>query len=63
MRSPFERWTPHLRRYRQRLPIAVGVGLIVGVGMAAFALVLDQPPLVLGLIAGIGSFFMVLYHG
>ena len=53
----------HMRRYRQRLPIAAGVSFIVGVGMAAFAVVLDQSSLVLGLIAGIGTFFMILYLG
>ena len=30
-------WSPHLRRYQRRLPLAAGVGLIVGAGMAAFA--------------------------
>jgi hypothetical protein len=53
---PFERWSLHLRRYRQRLSVAAGAGLIVGVGMAAFALPLDQSPLLLGPIAGIGTF-------
>ncbi len=52
-----------MRRYRQRLPVAAGVSFIVGVGMAAFAVVLDQSSLVLGLIAGIGTFFMILYLG
>jgi hypothetical protein len=37
--------------------------LIVGVGMAAFALPLDQSPLVLGPIAGIGAFLIILHYG
>lgn len=48
---PFERWSLHLRRYHQRLSVAAGAGLIVGVGMAAFALPLDQSPLLLGPVA------------
>jgi hypothetical protein len=59
----FTRWRPHLRRYRRRLLLAVGVSLIVGIGMAVFALPLDQPPLVLGAIAGIGTFLIILHHG
>jgi hypothetical protein len=36
--KPIQRgWSPHLRRYQRRLPLAAGVGLIVGAGMAAFA--------------------------
>ena len=58
----FDRWRPHLRRYR-RLSVAAGVSLIVGVGMGAFALPLDQSPLVLGPIAGIGTFLIILYCG
>jgi hypothetical protein len=53
----------YLRKYRRRLPIAAGVSLIVGLGMAIFALPLDQSPLVLGPIAGIGAFVIILYHG
>jgi hypothetical protein len=60
---PFERWSLHLRRYRQRLSVAAGAGLIVGVGMAAFALPLDQSPLLLGPIAGIGTFLVILQYG
>jgi hypothetical protein len=63
MRRYFNRWGPHLRRYRHRLPVAAGVSLIVGVGMAAFALPLDQSPLVLGPIAGIGAFLLILHYG
>jgi hypothetical protein len=63
MRRRFDRWGPHLRRYRRRLPVAAGVSLIVGVGMAAFALPLDQSPLVLGPIAGIGAFLLILHYG
>jgi hypothetical protein len=36
MRRYFNRWRPHLRRYRRQLSLAAGVSLIVGVGMAAF---------------------------
>jgi hypothetical protein len=39
------------------------VSLIVGVGMAAFAFPLDQSPLVLGPIAGIGAFLIILHYG
>jgi hypothetical protein len=63
MRRYFNRWSPHLRRYRRRLPVAVGVSLIVGAGMAAFALPLDQSPLVLGPLAGIGAFLIILHYG
>jgi hypothetical protein len=42
--------------------VAAGVGLIVGVSMAAFALPLKQSPLVLGPIAGIGTFFIILIY-
>jgi hypothetical protein len=45
------------------LSIAAGVSLIVGGGMAAFALLFDQSPLVLGLIAGIATFFIILHYG
>jgi hypothetical protein len=55
-------WSPHLRRYRRRLPLAAGVGLIVGAGMAAFASLFDQSPLILGPIAGIGIFLILLHH-
>jgi hypothetical protein len=63
MRRAFERWSVHLRRYRRRLPVAAGAGLIVGVAMAAFAVPLDQSPLVLGPIAGIGTFVIILQYG
>jgi hypothetical protein len=53
----------HLRPYRRRLSVAAGVGVIVGVGMAAFALPLDQSPVLLGPIAGIGAFLIVLHYG
>jgi hypothetical protein len=53
----------YLRKYRRRLPIAAGVSLIVGLGMAIFALPLDQSPLVLGPIAGIGAFVVILHYG
>jgi hypothetical protein len=53
----------YLRKYRRRLPIAAGVSLIVGLGMAIFALPLDQSPLVLGPIAGIGAFVIILHYG
>jgi len=43
--------------------VAAGVGLIVGVGMAAFALPLHQSPLILGPIAGIGTFLIILLYG
>ena len=59
----FDRWRPHLRHYRRRVSVAAGVSLIVGVGMAAFALLLDQSPMVLGPIAGIGTFVVILYCG
>jgi hypothetical protein len=59
----FDRWRPYLRRHLRRVAVAAGVSLIVGVGMAAFALPLDQSPLVLGPIAGIGTFLIVLYCG
>jgi len=55
-----DRWRPHLRRYR-RLSVA-GTALIVGVGMAAFALPLDQSPLVLGPIAVVGVFLVIRYR-
>jgi hypothetical protein len=60
---PFKRWSLHLRRYRRRLSVAAGAGLIVGVGMAAFAVPLDQSPPVLGPIAGIGTFLIILQYG
>ena len=63
MRRSFNRWSPHLRRYRRRLSLAAGVSLIVGGGMAAFALPLDQSPLILGPIAGIGTFVIILLYG
>jgi hypothetical protein len=63
MKRGFGRWRPHLQRYHRRLSIAAGVGLIVGGGMAAFGLVLDQSPLILGLIAGIGTFLIILHYG
>jgi hypothetical protein len=64
MRHAFERWSLHLRRrYRRRLSVGAGAGLIVGVGMAAFAVPLDQSPLVLGPIAGIGTFLIILQYG
>jgi hypothetical protein len=53
----------YLRKYRRRLSVAAGVSLIVGLGMAAFALPLDQSPLVLGPIAGIGTFVVILHYG
>jgi hypothetical protein len=43
--------------------VAAGVSVIVGGGMGAFALLLDQSPLVLGPIAGIGTFLIILYCG
>jgi hypothetical protein len=52
-----------LGKYRRRLLVAAGVGLIVGVGMAAFALPLHQSPLILGPIAGIGTFLIILLYG
>jgi hypothetical protein len=39
-----------------------GTALIVGVGMAAFALPLDQSPLVLGPIAVVGVFLVIRYR-
>jgi hypothetical protein len=63
MGRAFDRWRLHLRRYRRRLSVAAEVGVIVGVGMAAFALPLDQSPLPLGPIAGIGTFPIVLHYG
>jgi hypothetical protein len=63
MRRRFKRWNPHLRRYHRRLPLTAGVSLIVGGGMAAFALPLDQSPLVLGPIAGFGTFLIILHYG
>jgi hypothetical protein len=63
MRHAFERWSLHLRRYRRRLSVAAGAGLIVGVGMAEFAVSLNQSPLVLGPIAGIGTFLIMLQYG
>jgi hypothetical protein len=63
MGHAFERWSLPLRRYRRRLPVAAGAGLIIGVGMAAFAVPLDQSPLVLGPIAGIGTFLIILQYG
>jgi hypothetical protein len=42
---------------------AAGIGVIVGVGMAAFSLPLDLPPLILGAIAGVGSFLIILHYG
>ena len=59
----FNRWSLHLCRYRHRLPLAAGVSLIVGGGMAAFALPLEQSPLVLGPIAGFGTFLIILHYG
>jgi hypothetical protein len=38
------------------------VGLIVGLGMAAFAPLFVQSPLVLGPIAGIGIFLIILLY-
>jgi hypothetical protein len=55
-------WGPHLRRYRRRLPLTAGAGLIVGAGMAAFVPLFDQSPLVLGPIAGIGIFLIILHY-
>jgi hypothetical protein len=63
MRHTIDHWSLHLRRYRHRLSVAAGVGLIVGVGMAAFPLPLDQSPLVLGPIAGISTFLIILKYG
>jgi hypothetical protein len=62
MRQSLDRWRPYLRRYRRRLPLAAGVGLIVGAGMAAFAPLFYQSPLVLGPIAGIGIFVIILHY-
>ena len=44
-----------------RLIYAVGIGLIVGVGMAVFAPFVDQPRLWLGLISGFGAFLLMLF--
>jgi hypothetical protein len=63
MRRCWNRWSLRLRRYRRRLPLTAGASLIVGVGMAAFAFPLDQSPLVLGPIAGIGAFLIILHYG
>jgi hypothetical protein len=63
MRRRFNGRRSHLDHYRRRLPLAAGVSLIVGVGTAVFALPLDQSPLVLGPIAGIGAFLIILHYG
>jgi hypothetical protein len=41
--------------------MASGLGLVVGLGMAAFAPPFGQSSFVLGPIAGSGSFLMILY--
>jgi hypothetical protein len=58
----FTPWRPPPRRYPRRLSTAAGVGLIVGLGMAAFAPLFIQPPLVLGPIARIGTFLIILLY-
>jgi len=63
MPPAFDRCRHQLRRYRPRVPVAAGIGAIVGFGMAAFAFPLDQSPLFLGLVAGIGAFFLTLHYG
>jgi hypothetical protein len=63
MGRAFNRWRPQPGRYPPRLPMAAGVGVIVGLGMAAFAPLFGQSPLVLGPIAGIGTFLIVLLYG
>jgi hypothetical protein len=62
MGHDFTRWRPPPRRYPRRLSTGAGVSLIVGLGMAAFAPLFAQSPLVLGPIAGIGSFLIVLLY-
>jgi len=37
MRCAFNQWREHLRGYSRRVSVAAGVGLIVGLGMGAFA--------------------------
>ena len=44
-----------------RLVYAVGIGFIVGIGMAVFAPFVDQPPLWLGLASGVAAFLMMLF--
>jgi Tfp pilus assembly protein PilN len=55
-------WRPE-RRYPRRLSMAAGVGLIVGLGMAGFALLFAQSPFILGPIAGVSTFLIILLHG
>jgi hypothetical protein len=39
---------------------AASIGLIVGIGMAAFVGFVGQPPLLIGLGSGVGAFVMML---
>jgi hypothetical protein len=49
------------RLQRERLLVAGGIGTIVGVGMALFALIFDQSWLWLGLGAGIDAALLMLF--
>jgi hypothetical protein len=57
-----------LRRLDLRAPAARaavarrrGIGFIVGIGMAAFAPLVAQSPLLLGLLGGLGAPLMILF--
>ena len=65
-RSALRAFLRRLRVVRVRLDRAqaaraLGIGLIVGIGMAAFAPSVDQPPLLLGLGSGIAAFLLMLF--
>ena len=46
---------------KTRLLSAVGIGVMVGVGMAVFMPFVHQPPLLIGLGSGVAAFLMMLF--
>jgi hypothetical protein len=51
----------HVPLDRAHVARALGMGLIVGIGMAAFAQSVSQPPLLLGIGSGIAAFLLMLF--
>lgn len=59
LKPAWRRFDLRARLRPARLLPAIGIGVIVGGGMAAYAWVLDQPPLLFGLGSGVGTFLVV----